>query len=241
MQGLDGGAQGVEGVAVGGYADGRGADPVRPAVPGGQGGVAADPYEGVPGPGAAVLGGLQEEGAGAFGCQLAVEPDGGVPVGQQLAAHGDDAAVGRELAERLKIHFEGPYLVGCAEEDIFVEAGACPGVAGRPDLVDPDEHGVGVAVERDGLHVLEVTGRVPLHPVLLAAAGPVGAAAGGQGAVQGLVVHPAEHEHLTGVVLLGDGRDQPVRGTLEALGDGGVETAGAGDVLMGTLCRAGTG
>ena len=51
----------------------------------------------------------------------------------------------------------------------------------------------------------------PFHPVLLPAARPVGAPAGGQRAVQRLIVHPAEHEHLTGVVLLGDGGDQPVR------------------------------
>ena len=68
----------------------------------------------------------------------------------------------------------------------------------------------------------------PFDPVLLAAARPVGAAAGGERAVQRLVVHPAEHQHLAGVVLLGDGGDEAVGAALEAGGDLGVEAAGAG-------------
>ena len=104
VQGLDGGAQGGERVAVGGDADGRGAEPVGLAVALGEGGGAADADEGVAGPGAAVLRGLQQEGAGALGGELAVEPDGGVAVGEQPAGDGDDAAVVRQLAEGLEVH-----------------------------------------------------------------------------------------------------------------------------------------
>ena len=41
--------------------------------------------------------------------------------------------------------------------------------------------------------------------------------------MEGLVVHPAQHEHLTGVVLLNDGRDESVIVTLEERSDGGIE------------------
>ncbi|GAA3238217.1 hypothetical protein GCM10020256_58320 [Streptomyces thermocoprophilus] len=87
-----------------GDADGRGALPVGLSVAGGEGGGGADADEGVPGPGAAVLRGLQQEGAGAFGGELAVEPDRGVPVGEELAGDRNDAAVGGQLAERLEVH-----------------------------------------------------------------------------------------------------------------------------------------
>ena len=46
---------------------------------------------------------------------------------------------------------------------------------------------------------------------------------GRQRAAQRLVVHPAEHQHLAGVVLLHDRGHQPVGGALEPGGDGGVE------------------
>src|SRR6185369_11187021 len=94
------------------------------------------------------------------------------------------------------------------QQHIRVEAGPVAAVASRTDLVHLDHQGVAVAVQRHRLDPLVVPGRVALDPVLLAAARPVGAPAGGKGAMQRLVVHPAEHQHLTGVVLLGDGRDQ---------------------------------
>ena len=96
-------------------------------------------------------------------------------------------------------------------------------MAGRADLVDPHEQRVAVAVERDRPHPLDVAGGVALAPVLLPAARPEGHPALGQGAAQRLVVHPAEHEHLAGVVLLDDRGDEPVRVPLEARGDGRVE------------------
>src|ERR1022692_4553936 len=52
-------------------------------------------------------------------------------------------------------------------------------------------------------------GGVALHPVLRPAARPVGAAAGSQRAVQRLVIHPAQHQHLASVVLLGYGGEPP--------------------------------
>src|SRR5688572_11548820 len=58
------------------------------------------------------------------------------------------------------------------QQVVAVEAGPGAGVARRPDLVDPHEEGVAVAVQRHGVHVLHVTGGVSLAPVLPAAARP---------------------------------------------------------------------
>ena len=43
---------------------------------------------------------------------------------------------------------------------------------------------------------------------------------------QGLVVHPAEHQHLAGVVLLHHGRHQAVGRALETAGERRVERVG---------------
>src|SRR5580704_16724277 len=124
------------------------------------------------------------------------------------------------------------------QQHIRVEAGPVAGVAGGADLVDLDDQGVAVAVQRDRLNPLVVPGRVSLDPVLLAAARPVGAPAGGERAMQRLVVHPAEHQHLTGVVLLGDGRYQPVRIPLQPRGDLRVEPGLADPDPGGLVARA---
>ena len=68
----------------------------------------------------------------------------------------------------------------------------------------------------------------PLRQYSCAAAGPVGRAAGGQRAAQRLVVHPAEHEHLAGVVLLHDRGDEALGVALEPRGDGRVEDCWGG-------------
>src|SRR3712207_7184563 len=73
---------------------------------------------------------------------------------------------------------------------------------------------------------LAVPGGLPLHPVLAPAARPVGGPAGGEGAAQRLVVHPRDHEHLAGVVLLDDGGDQTGGG--RGAGRGGPGGAGGG-------------
>src|SRR5689334_18789904 len=89
-------------------------------------------------------------------------------------------------------------------ERVAVEAGARAGVAGRADLLDRDEQRVRVAVEGGGAHVLHVARGVALAPVLLSRAGPEGHSALGERAPHGLPVHPAEHEHLAGALLLDD-------------------------------------
>src|SRR6185369_6079000 len=100
------------------------------------------------------------------------------------------------------------------------------GVAGAASLVHLHQPRVPVAVERGRYHALHMARGLTLDPVLLPAAGPVGAPPGGQRAVQRFVVHPAQHQHLAGVVLLGDGRDEPGRVALEPRGYLGVEPRG---------------
>src|SRR5882757_3072678 len=52
------------------------------------------------------------------------------------------------------------------EKQIRVETGAITGVAGGAHLVHFEEHGVAVAVETYRVHVLRVSRRLPLDPVL---------------------------------------------------------------------------
>ncbi len=107
---------------------------------------------------------------------------------------------------------------------MVLETGPGTGVAGRTDLLDGDEQGIAVAVERDRADPLDVTAGVPLAPVLLAGPRPEGHPTSGQGAAQGLVVHPTEHQHFQGVVLLNDGGDQPGCIARKARCDGGIES-----------------
>ena len=87
--------------------------------------------------------------------------------------------------------------------------------------------------------VLHVARGVALAPVLLAAAAPERRPARGQRPVQRLVVHPADHQHLAGAVLLHDGGDQAVGVPLEPGGDGRVQRRGRvhAAILAAAQCR----
>src|SRR5699024_10406750 len=123
-----------------------------------------------------------------------------------------------------------------------VETGAFPGVAGHTGLVDTDQHCVTVAVQGNGHDPLGVPRRGAFHPVLTAAARPIGGGSRGEGAVQCLVVHPGEHEHLPRVVLLHDRGDQAVLVALQARGDVGGEVGDAHAFqVMSTFRRPLTG
>src|SRR6478735_6160149 len=108
-----------------------------------------------------------------------------------------------------------------------VEARPGPGVAGRADLVDPDQQRIAVAVHGERLDPLHVPGGVSLAPVLLAGARIERDAPAGQGAVQRLVVHPAQHQHLVGVELLDDGGHQAGAVALEGVRQAGRKGAAA--------------
>ncbi len=104
VQRLQGGAQHLQRVAGGGDADRRGAEPAGLAVlAGGERGGAAHADEGVARP-AALLGGLQQEGAGPLLGEAAVEADRGEAVREEPAGDRDDPGVDGELAEGFEIH-----------------------------------------------------------------------------------------------------------------------------------------
>src|SRR4051812_15174927 len=97
------------------------------------------------------------------------------------------------------------------------EAAALAGVTSAPPfLLHDEEQGVDVAVVEGVTHVLAVTRRLALAPVLLAAPAPVPHAPRLERAPQGGLVHPGEHEHLTGALLLHDRADQAVGVVLHA-------------------------
>ena len=83
------------------------------------------------------------------------------------------------------------------------------GVAGcSADLLHPEQHGVIIAVDPNFTDPLDVSGGLSLDPELVAAAAEVGSLSGGKGRLPGLPVHEGEHEHLAGLMILDDGRNQ---------------------------------
>src|SRR4029450_9925113 len=97
-----------------------------------------------------------------------------------------------------------------------VEAAVVAGVAGGTDLIDADEQGITVAVDAYLAHVLTGPGRLPLDPVRSTAPAPVRGQPGRECQMQGLIVHPAQHQHLTGVGLTDHRRGPAILSPLQA-------------------------
>ena len=155
-------AEGVGREAGRRHADGRLADPVRLTVPLGERRPARDADERPARPDPAVLGRLEQEGAGPLAGELAVDADRGLAVGHESAHDGDDPAVPGEHAEDVE---RGPGLpVGQVRRGRRGRCRAHASLTTAPrssaskqvrapvwqagaDLVDPHEQGVAVAVE----------------------------------------------------------------------------------------------
>ena len=91
----------------------------------------------------------------------------------------------------------------------FVEEAALgTGVAGGAVLDHLHHQRVVVTVGGDGHHMLDIAAGVALAPDLLAAAAPEHGPPLGDGQCQRLGVHVGKGEHLFGVVVLHDGRDE---------------------------------
>src|SRR4051794_27413657 len=105
----------------------------------------------------------------------------------------------------------GERLAGHGVELPVVEARALAGVAGGSGRLDEREDRVLVAVEAQLLHALDVAGRLPLVPQLLARARPEPHLARRAGALERLVVHVRQREHLAGARVL-DYAGQEVHG-----------------------------
>lgn len=98
-------------------------------------------------------------------------------------------------------------------------------------LIYSDQQRVAVAVNRDGFHMLHMSRCLPFVPDPLSTTGEERDETAGKRAGECLVVHPAEHQHFVGVVLLDDGREQAVLVAFEPCGDGGGKR-------RGWFCRA---
>src|SRR3954454_13013085 len=91
-----------------------------------------------------------------------------------------------------------------------VEAGALAGVARGAGGLDEREERVAVAVEAQGLHVLDVARGRALVPQLAAGAAPQVQLAGLAGPGHGFGVGVGEGEHLARAPILHDDRDEPL-------------------------------
>jgi len=83
---------------------------------------------------------------------------------------------------------------------------ACP--AG---LANFHQHRVLVAINLNIDNSLRVSGRFAFDPQALPRSAPIGRPAGFHRRLQGLSIHPGQHQNLVGFHILGDGGDQAVR------------------------------
>src|SRR5260370_1268759 len=89
------------------------------------------------------------------------------------------------------------------------EAAPRPGVAGHAVPMHLDQQRVTVAVDVDAVHVLGVTGRLPLAPERPARARPEVGETGPARRLKRVPAHPRHHEDLARLGVLHDGGDQP--------------------------------
>lgn len=106
-------------------------------------------------------------------------------------------------------------------------------------LVDADQERVAIAVEAHGFDILGMSRGITLAPVCPPRTRIKRDASGGEGAMQCLVIHPAEHQHVAGVMLLDDGWHQKVGITHQTFCDIPLEVTGSGHRrLRGALSRS---
>ena len=113
----------------------------------------------------------------------------------------------RRAAARARSAIDAPgraVVLDAAEEAALVAL-----VAGdAADLLDLEQDRVGVAVDEDLAHVLQMAGGLALHPELAARRAPVGGAAGLERVPPGLAVHVGDHQDLAGRGVLRDRRQR---------------------------------
>src|SRR5206468_72424 len=90
------------------------------------------------------------------------------------------------------------------------EARPRAGVAGHAVLMHLEQERVAIAVRVHAVDVLGVARRLALAPQNLARARPEMALAGPQCRIEGLAIHPGDHQHLAGLRLLDDGGNETV-------------------------------
>src|ERR1700744_5858216 len=90
------------------------------------------------------------------------------------------------------------------------KAGLITFVTCGANLLDLDEQYVAITIERDVFDRLCVAAFFALHPKFLARTAPEMRLAGGDGTLKRRAVHPREHHHPPGFVLLNDGWNQTI-------------------------------
>ena len=81
-------------------------------------------------------------------------------------------------------------------------------VASCAGLLDGEEDGIGVTIDADLEDFLSMAAFFAFSPKFPAAAAEVGSHTGLQRFLEGLLVHPGEHEDLSGGGILGDGWEE---------------------------------
>ena len=79
-------------------------------------------------------------------------------------------------------------------------------------LFDGEQDGIGVTIDADLEDFLSMPAFFAFSPKFIAAAAEVGSHTGLQGFIEGLPVHPGEHEDLAGGGILGDSREETAGG-----------------------------
>src|SRR4051812_18385789 len=154
----------------------------------------------------AVVGLLAGGARDLLGLLLDLRADAGRVV-EELDGVGALRAIGFALLERSLER--GKRLVRGRRLDLaVVEAGALAGVARGAGGLDERQERVAVAVEAEGLHVLDVARGRALVPQLAAGAAPQVQLAGLAGPGHGFGVGVGEGEHLSRAPVLHDDRDE---------------------------------
>src|SRR5579872_679304 len=109
------------------------------------------------------------------------------------------------------------------------EAVPPPGVAGHTFLIDQQQQRVAIAIDTQLLQMLHLARCLSLPPECPAAAAEVAHATRGQCLRHGLAIHPCQHQHLAGVMLLRNGGNQAAA----------VEPDGFKDVVFAHACYFG--
>src|SRR5690606_32622775 len=127
------------------------------------------------------------------------------------------------LVDMVRVLDDRITIVPLAIAEDFVETALPAGMAGNPAaLLDLHDDNVIVTVQPQLVENLRVAGFLTFAPQLAARAGPVHRAAFAGGELQGLAVHPGDHQHAAAGSVLGDGGNRRIGTAVVAIEGVGV-------------------
>ncbi len=88
------------------------------------------------------------------------------------------------------------------------EAASRTGMTGCADLMYLCKDGIIITIQVQGFHILEMSGGLPFQPLSLAAAAVIVHLSGAQSIRKSLLIHVSKHQHLRGLVILDNDRNQ---------------------------------